>query len=1255
MPAETTRSVRTLLLAAAAFACGVPMPSRAAAPGALPEGSAADAGAGASAVVLAASADDAAGRAGDVLSRAAELLSRGKLLRAKALLLNASSAAAGASMTDAEQGRAFRLLREIEAAISSAAPASLAVQRAELAVVQDDLVTAEREARAAVAAAPEGSADAVAATALLAVVESRREALAPVLPAWLAAAGEAFDAGRYEDAKSILGGLALVGGSMGEAESAMLADLRGRLGELESMNGRSFAAEPLALSMMQPGVVERRPWPAAPGESRRGTARPGQPAEPATGQPGQAEPPSGTPDYQPITGDGSQPAATPGATPESNPYIRYVGDPAASSLSPVPTGGQVPTAAPTAPTAPAATPVAPAAPATGGTDAAAGLGAAPAAVPAAGGVVDQAIAQEAARLLAMADVAYQQRRLGEAEQLYGELLAGYRAGLTGDQAATAQQRLADVQLELREGLIDPNRALSDEIDRRGLARQQTLAQFENEFSQSQAALESGDFVRARDMAAVARLTVNRGREVLSATEFEELQGRADDLVSRIAETEEAERIRTAQSREAELERKRTEAESDRLRQRDAKIAELLDRVRSLQLEQNYEKALQEVDQILFLDPLNPAGLLLRDVLRDTILYRRYSETTEDIRRSHAEELVTNLQAVIAPRSLIEYPEDWRAISIRRGDPLQFTDTPTNRATLAKLSDRRIPVSFEENNFEDVLKFVASVGDLEMDIDWESLEDIGVDPESTVSLKLTNVPLQTVLDRVLEKASDPEVPAGWAVYDGVLTIASDEVLRRNTVLEIYDIRDLLIEVPDYDNAPDFDLQSAFQNSGQQGGGGGGQSPFQQNDQEDADRIPREELIERIVDLIQENVDPEGWQDTGGDTGTIQELNGNLIITNTPKNHRAIIGLLGKLRSVRNMQINVESRFLLVNEAYFEQIGFDIDVFLNADSSEYRTLSTVDPSLLPSDFFGRTPGGQAVINRSVQGAPIIDTDGNGIPDLPISQPVFAPGQQSDEFSVIQGAQNSFGLTESLAGGTGFAGEILSASGGPALSVAGRFLDDIQVDFLVEATQADRRSVALTAPRLTLTNGQRANVFVATQQAFVSDLTPVVSDAAVSFDPVIGVVPSGVVLDVDGVISADRRYVTINVTTQISEVTLIPSTTFTAVAGGAGIGGGGATVPAQGQVQLPTTTITSVSTTVTVPDQGTILLGGQRLVDEIETETGVPVLSKIPILNRFFSNRIESREERTLLILLKPTILIQNEEEEKNFPGLLDSLGG
>jgi type II secretory pathway component GspD/PulD (secretin) len=165
--------------------------------------------------------------------------------------------------------------------------------------------------------------------------------------------------------------------------------------------------------------------------------------------------------------------------------------------------------------------------------------------------------------------------------------------------------------------------------------------------------------------------------------------------------------------------------------------------------------------------------------------------------------------------------------------------------------------------------------------------------------------------------------------------------------------------------------------------------------------------------------------------------------------------------------------------------------------------------------------------------------------------------------------------------------------------------------------------------------------------------VSNSAVGLDPTVSVVPEGVQLDVRGVISADRRYVTIDVDTAVATATLNATQTVQAAAGGTGnIPGNGI---AAGTIQLPVVTITRVQTTVTVPDQGTVLLGGQRLVNEYTTETGVPVLSKIPILNRFFTNRVESKEEQTLLVLIKPTVLIQNEEEEKNFPGLLDALGG
>ena len=79
------------------------------------------------------------------------------------------------------------------------------------------------------------------------------------------------------------------------------------------------------------------------------------------------------------------------------------------------------------------------------------------------------------------------------------------------------------------------------------------------------------------------------------------------------------------------------------------------------------------------------------------------------------------------------------------------------------------------------------------------------------------------------------------------------------------------------------------------------------------------------------------------------------------------------------------------------------------------------------------------------------------------------------------------------------------------------------------------------------------------------------------------------------------------------------------------------------LPTTQISSIMTRVSVPDRGTVLLGGLTLTAEKESESGTPILSKLPLLGRLFSNRSEVKDKQILLILVKPTIMLQQETEE------------
>ncbi|MBK7405006.1 MAG: hypothetical protein IPJ41_10325 [Phycisphaerales bacterium] len=768
-----------------------------------------------------------------------------------------------------------------------------------------------------------------------------------------------------------------------------------------------------------------------------------------------------------------------------------------------------------------------------------------------------------------------------------------------------------------------------------MAASQSKAQFNNQLAQAQKAMQAYDTASARDAAAAAQLTWSsaKAKQLFSEGDLSAMATQLSNLKADIDVADE--RIKMQQQIDVENQAKRDAIDQalQRQRERARKITEAIERVRALQMEMKYKEALQVVEnQILFLDPINPSGLLLRDMLRDNLVYRTASTLRNDAANAISTQQMETIEATIPPAGIMNYPTDWPAISAQRAGVEATNESPADRRVLAALETTTLPAAFNDNTLEQALAYFGQMTGFDMDVDWASLEEIGIDKETTVSLSLKKTNARTVLERLLDKVStDPVTQADWAVQDGMLQIASEDRIRRHTVLEMYDIRDLIFEVPNYDEAPQIDLQSVLQSSQ---GGGGGQSPFQTNQQQDVNRLPLQDRIDQIKEIIYRNVDEESWPEGGGTTGAMYDLNGQLLIRNTPKNHREIHSLLSKLREAKAMQINVETRFLLVAQDFFEQVGFDLDVYFNAKNNQIRAARATDPNVQASDFFDFGGSG---LQRTITGPD--NGGGTGTTQGTVNPRPWSP---------IGTGQNSLGLASTLMTGD-FAGKVLGEA--PALGIAGQFLDDVQVDFLVKATQADRRSAQLTAPRLTFTNGQTSNFYVVTQQSFVSDLQPVVSDSAVGFDPTLAVASEGVVMLVTGQVTADRRYVLLDVTSSVSKIKGFAQQPVTAVAGGQLV----SSQDTQSFIQLPTVTVTQVQTTVTVPDQGTVLLGGQRLVTETEVETGVPVLSKIPIINRFFSNRIQSREEQTLLILIKPTILIQNEQENNSFPGLEQSLRG
>ncbi|MGI9014297.1 MAG: hypothetical protein ACR2GY_08615 [Phycisphaerales bacterium] len=886
---------------------------------------------------------------------------------------------------------------------------------------------------------------------------------------------------------------------------------------------------------------------------------------------------------------------------------------------------------------------------------------------------------------------------------YQQALDAYRTALQAmpdNQEARAGEASALARLDQASGLDQAATVLT-------LRGQQVRAEFDAAVANARQLLEQQQFGQAETVVTTARVNLNNNQRFISGPEHTQRLQAAGALLAEIGKAKELHmadiiRQQTIDRGRIEEENRRREAE-----QREATINQNLTRVRALQLDRNYDEAMQVIDQILFLDEDNPAALALRDAIQTAALWQNFLSGERAREFSFTYQFEENRRAAIAPRpnygpgeksttGLMTYPEDWPNLSIRRTSDAGFVDTDANRRVAMAIEQDMPRADYQGHQLHQVLAHIGSFTNINLHVDWQALEYLGIHPTDAVTLNLVDVPVRTVVERVLGQLGDGTMDHPvYAIQDGLLVISSQEEIRKHVVTLVYDISDLLFDVPYFDNAPSLDLDkevrnnnaaTAMQNAGAFHGLGASRSTQAATDLEssggfqkanprlfngngnDPDAPTRGQKIEKIVNAVQAVVDPEGWRDFGGDTGALQELSGNLIITQTPRNHQQIEGLLSQLREIRALQINIESRFLTVDMNWFEKIGFDLDLYFNTNSSTFQAARAVDPNFHLSDFFdGRGRLKDPVIFDSFSRTnPDANTIGTGylfgIPtggppptDITyVTGPVGTPIRSTDGFSPIGLKQDSLNLANLLGNfaGDSFGGQILASN--PALGLGIQFLDDVQVDLLIEATQADRRNVLLTAPRLSLFNGQRSWVLVGTQQTYISSLIPVIGDNSGAFQAIPAVLTDGTVLDVEAVVSADRRYVTMTIITGIRET--INLDTFVvqgAVGGGGGIGGGNGAV-FEGIVTLPEVEVVLINTTTSIPDRGTILLGGQRLVREVEIETGVPIFSKIPLLNRFFTNRITSKDESTLLILVRPEIIIQQENEDLLFPGLSDMLG-
>ena len=530
--------------------------------------------------------------------------------------------------------------------------------------------------------------------------------------------------------------------------------------------------------------------------------------------------------------------------------------------------------------------------------------------------------------------------------------------------------------------------------------------------------------------------------------------------------------------------------------REKRIRAWMDEAMQLRRDRRYGAAIDVLKRVTTFDPTNEQARWLTEDLVDQLAYREQRDIRNEMNKGALKVLIDTERSKIPWwQEDPAYPKNWREIISR---PTRIAPGAESSARidpdLQSRLDAPIGIDFRNEPFEQAIEKLAEAGDVDISVAWRDLEAASVDRRTPVSLRLTDVPFRTALREVVDQVAGARVELGFEAGDGLVKVATRELLDRNVYEEVYNITDLLMEIPDFDGPMPWLTNLVPVANSARAAGGAGRGTFEYEGSERAEDVSEDKADEMIV-LIRKTILPDSWRANGGNVGSISEISGQLVVTQTPAGHSRVGGLLGKLRQQRAIQIAVEARFLTVQSNYLEELGVDLDIVLNTGNAGFDLLPSPSGGgfltdavlgnrlLLPRSFtrLGFVPSPAALGSSLTQGT--TPNQPFGLVGLvPGSGSNFIGGKNTTPFPIVN---NVLALTDPAAQSSDLPGSFAGGVIPPAFSIFGSILDNIQVDFLIRATKAHKRTTLITAPRLTLFNGQRSRIGVINTQSFVARL--------------------------------------------------------------------------------------------------------------------------------------------------------------------------
>ncbi len=157
-------------------------------------------------------------------------------------------------------------------------------------------------------------------------------------------------------------------------------------------------------------------------------------------------------------------------------------------------------------------------------------------------------------------------------------------------------------------------------------------------------------------------------------------------------------------------------------------------------------------------------------------------------------------------------------------------------------------------------------------------------------------------------------------------------------------------------------------------------------------------------------------------------------------------------------------------------------------------------------------------------------------------------------------------------------------------------------------------LSQPRIAVVNKEESNIMVGVRDAYVTQTLSQAESTTVTSEQ-IEFVDVGIKLKVIPTIGKDG-FITMKIKPEVSSVREIVNTALNS--------------------RIPIVQTSEVESVIKVKDGVTVMLGGLLECTNTEEKTGIPVLSRLPVLGKIFGSRSKEKEKTELVIFITPHLI-------------------